>query len=61
MDITFVRSLSTLLLFVLFVILFYKIYSKKSKQYYEDAGNLIFDDGDERSNKIEKTKVENHE
>lgn len=61
MDINLVRSLSTLVLFILFVILIYNVYSKKNKKHYENAGSLILDGSDERSNEVEQTKVENHE
>lgn len=54
MDITLIRSLVTFLLFVFFIILIYQVFSKKNKKHYEDAGNLLFDDGDERSNVINK-------
>gem|GEM_PF-832578 len=63
MDINLVRSLITLALFVLFVVLIFRVYSKKNKHHFEDAGNLPFEDGDERSEQInqEKIKVKNHE
>lgn len=59
MDINLIRSLVTLALFILFVILIFQVFSKKNKHHYEDAGNLVFDDGDERSNQVnqKQTKV----
>jgi len=62
-DINLVRSLITLALFVLFVLLIYRVFSGKNKQHYENAANLVFDDGDERSEQIiqEQTKVKNHD
>lgn len=63
MDINLIRSLTTLALFILFVLLIFRVYNKKSKQHYDDAANLPFADGDERSQQINevKTKVEGHE
>jgi cytochrome c oxidase cbb3-type subunit IV len=64
MDINSIRSLVTLALFVLFVVLIYQVFSKKNKSHYEDAANIVFDDGDERSVQINKQKInkgESHE
>ncbi|TQV87498.1 cbb3-type cytochrome oxidase subunit 3 [Aliikangiella coralliicola] len=63
MDINLIRSLITLALFVLFIVLIYQVFSKKNKRHYEDAANLVFNDGDERSEQInqDKTKVKNHD
>ncbi|MCW8878934.1 MAG: cbb3-type cytochrome c oxidase subunit 3 [Kangiellaceae bacterium] len=63
MDINLVRGLITLALFVLFMVLIYQVFSKKNKRRYEDAANLVFDDGDERSQDVNQneTKVKDHE
>ncbi|MET1253854.1 cbb3-type cytochrome oxidase subunit 3 [Aliikangiella maris] len=63
MDINLIRSLITLALFILFIVLIYQVYSKKNKRRYEDAANLVFKDGDERSNKLNQaeSKVEDHD
>ncbi len=67
MDITLIRSLVTLALFILFIVLIYQVFNKKNKNHYEDAAKIVFDDGDERSIIInqeqnQKTKkVKNHE
>ncbi|MDH5432774.1 MAG: CcoQ/FixQ family Cbb3-type cytochrome c oxidase assembly chaperone [Gammaproteobacteria bacterium] len=63
MDLITIRSLVTLFLLILFVVLFFQLFSKKNKQYYENASNIIFDDGDDRSQQItaKHTKVKNHE
>nr|WP_256435584.1 cbb3-type cytochrome c oxidase subunit 3 [Aliikangiella sp. G2MR2-5] len=49
----------TLALFVLFIILIYQVFSKKNKRHYEDAANIVFEDGDERSEQVtpDKSKV----
>lgn len=58
MDLNLLRSLTTLVLFVLFIILIYKVYNKKGKRYFEEAANLPFEDGDERSEEInQESKV----
>ena len=63
MDINLVRSLITLALFVLFLVLIFQVFRKKNKRHYEDAANLVFDDGDERSRDVNQneTKVKDHE
>ena len=64
LDINSIRSLVTLALFILFVVLIYQVFSKKNKRHYEDAANIVFDDGDERSvdiNKQNTNKGGNHE
>jgi len=62
-DINIIRSLITLALFILFIFLIYQVFSKKNKSHYEDAANLVFEDGDERSEQInpKQTKVKNHD
>lgn len=62
-DINWIRSLVTLALFVLFIALIALVFSKKNKHRYEDAANLVFKDGDERSDKINPTqnKVNKHD
>jgi len=62
MDMSLIRSLETLVLFVLFVGLVYLLYRRSSEKHFEDAANLPFV-GDERSTKIEHSnqKVEDHE
>jgi cytochrome c oxidase cbb3-type subunit IV len=62
MDLNLIRSLETLALFVLFLVLVYLLYRKTDKQTFKEAENLPFV-GDETTNKIEtiKTKGENHE
>lgn len=63
MDINLIRSLTTLALFILFIILIYQVFSKKNKLHYKNAANLVFDDGDERSVQInqESTKVKTND
>lgn len=63
MDINVIRTVTTLALFVFFIILIVLVYNRKGKKYYDEAANLPFDDGDERSQQINevKTKVEDHE
>ncbi|WP_210247257.1 cbb3-type cytochrome oxidase subunit 3 [Aliikangiella marina] len=61
-DLNLIRSLTTLALFILFIVLIYKVYSKKGKKYFEDAANLPFEDGDERSEKVnQESKVKNND
>lgn len=52
MDINIIRSLVTFFLFIFFIVMIYQVFSRKNKKHYEDAGNLLFDDGDERSTTI---------
>ena len=63
MDITLIRSLVTLALFILFIVLIYQVFNKKNKNHYEDAAKVVFDDGDERSVIInqKQAKVKKHE
>lgn len=63
MDINLIRSLVTLALFVLFVVLIYQLFSKKNKGHFDEAANLILNDGDERSELVNpnNTKVQDHE
>jgi cytochrome c oxidase cbb3-type subunit IV len=63
MDLNLIRSLTTLALFILFLLLIFKVFGKKNKHQYDDAANLPFADGDERSEKInqEHIKVKDHE
>lgn len=62
MDLNLIRSLETLVLFVLFLGLVYLLYRKTNKKTFEEAENLPFV-GDETSNIIEnkQTKGDNHE
>ncbi len=62
-DINLIRSLITLALFILFVILIIQVFSKKNKRHYEDVAKTVFDDGDERSVQInqKQTKVKDHD
>jgi len=55
-DINLIRSLVTLALFLLFIVLIWQVFSKKNKRHYEDASKLVFDDGDERSQEITPNK-----
>lgn len=43
MDINWVRSLFTLLVFISFVLVLYIVYNKRNRQSYDDAANSIFD------------------
>ena len=63
MDINLIRSLITLALFLLFLVLIWQVFSKKNKRHYEDASKLVFDDGDERSQEINQneSKVKDHD
>ncbi|MEP1744125.1 MAG: CcoQ/FixQ family Cbb3-type cytochrome c oxidase assembly chaperone [Kangiellaceae bacterium] len=62
LDLNLIRSLETLALFVLFLVLVYLLYRKTDDKTFEDAANLPFV-GDETTNKIEtnQNKGENHE
>ncbi len=63
MDLNLIRSLVTLALFALFVILILQVFSKKNKRHFDNAGKALFDDGDERSVEIKQvnTGVNNNE
>ncbi|MBT8140266.1 MAG: cbb3-type cytochrome c oxidase subunit 3 [Gammaproteobacteria bacterium] len=43
------RALSTLLLFIAFIGLCIRVYSRKNKAYYEEAANLPFVDDDDNA------------
>jgi len=62
MDINLIRSLETLALFVLFLILVYLLYRKTDAKTYEEVANSPFV-GDDTSDKIEteEKKGVNHE
>ncbi len=62
MDLNVIRSLETLALFVLFLVLVYLLYRKTDDKTFEEAANLPFV-GDETSDKVESNhkKGENHE
>ncbi|WP_416191989.1 cbb3-type cytochrome oxidase subunit 3 [Neisseria sp. CCUG12390] len=46
MDINWIRSLFTVLIFVSFMLVVYIVYSRRNKQNYDEAANSIFDDKD---------------
>lgn len=50
MDINWIRSLFTILIFVSFMFVIYIVFSRRNKQNYDDAANSIFDN-DETSGK----------
>jgi len=56
MDLTLLRSLSTLLLFVAFIGMVIWTYSKKRKKHFDEAANLPFV-GDETSADIPNSKT----
>ncbi len=57
MDLTLIRIIETVSLFVLFLVLIYLLYKKRDKKIYQDAANLPFV-GDETSNIIESNTTE---
>jgi cytochrome c oxidase cbb3-type subunit IV len=62
MDMNSIRSLETLALFVLFLVLVYLLYRKTDNKTFEEVANLPFV-GDDTTNKIEsnQNKGEDHE
>jgi cytochrome c oxidase cbb3-type subunit 4 len=62
MDLNTIRSLETLALFVLFLVLIYLLYRKTNDKTFEEAANLPFI-GDETSTEIitKQEEGDNHE
>ncbi|MEM9101329.1 MAG: cbb3-type cytochrome c oxidase subunit 3 [Pseudomonadota bacterium] len=48
------RSWLTLALFVLFILLIIRVFSKKRKSYYQDAANMIFDEKQKKGDAVDE-------
>ena len=48
MDINWIRSFFTVLIFVSFMLVIYIVYSRRNKQNYDEAANSIFDDKEDK-------------
>ena len=60
MELDIIRSITTLILFVLFILLVVKVYSKKNKNHYQAIGEQLLEQGDDRSPlMVTATKKEN--
>ena len=51
MDINWIRSLFTLLIFVSFMLVIYIVFSRRNKQNYDEAARSIFDNNEDPSDK----------
>ncbi|WP_165089513.1 cbb3-type cytochrome oxidase subunit 3 [Neisseria yangbaofengii] len=54
MDINWVRSLFTLLIFVSFILVIYIVFNRHNKKNYDEAASSIFDNDDDTSDKNER-------